>query len=269
MMPVPMSDTDQSKTRRRARRRARLIAVSVAVGVPVFVVGLGIYRQGRAVEVVPPPADAEPGRWVFIDGAQNTRDVGGYATRDGRTVRRGKVYRSGTLSHVQDAGCETFRELGVVTVVDFRNRLTPWPLYNGDVLCIHMAASVHGLPVSFRSEGPLAGRYLQGLRENADAFCQTFELLADPERLPLMYHCHAGTDRTGVMTALLLSLLGVDRDVILADFGLSEKVGTPGNLPAMQALLDEIDRSGGIEAFLADLGVPRDVQAKVRENLLE
>lgn len=253
----------------RRRLRARWMLAVLLLGIPTFVVGLGLYRQGRPVEVAPPPADAEPGRWIFIDGAQNTRDIGGYRSRDGRTVRRKLVYRSGTLSHVTPAGCDTFRGLGVVTVVDFRNRVSPLPLYNGDVFCIHQAANVRGFPVSFRSDGPQAGRYIQGLRENADAFRRTFELLADPDRLPLLYHCAAGIDRTGVMTALLLTLLGVDRETVIADFRLSEQVGTRGNLEAMEALLDEIQANGGIEACLSAIGVSPETQAAVRRLLVE
>jgi len=241
----------------------------VALGIPTFVIGLGVIRQGTPCEVMPPPADAEPGRWFFVDGAQNTRDVGGYPTRDGRTVRRDRVYRSGTLSHVTSEGCEAFQALGIHTVVDYRNRLSPLPLYNGDVLCIHQAAKVHGFPVSFRKEGPREERYLRGVRENADAYRKTFALLADPDRLPLMYHCAAGTDRTGVMTALLLTLVGVERETVMEDFRLSEQVGTPGNFEAMVRLLDEVETSGGIEVFLEDLGVSRDVQAGVVAQLVE
>ena len=249
--PGGLNETDRMTNKNtRFIRRTRWLLVLLLLGIPTFVVGLGLYRQGRPVAVTPPPADAEPGRWIFIDGAQNTRDIGGYRARDGRTVRRNQVYRSGTLSHVTSEGCDTFCTLGVINVVDFRNRLSPLPLYNGDVFCIHQTAKVHGFPVSFRNQGPRAGRYLQGLRDNADAFRDTFVLLADPNHLPLMYHCAAGTDRTGVMTALLLTLLGVDRQAVIADFRLSAQVGTPGNLEAMEALLSEIDTAGGIGSFL-------------------
>jgi len=264
-----MSEQERDNRRRIHQRRARRIALILAIGIPLFVIGLGTLKQGRPVEVVPPPADAEPGRWYTITGAQNTRDAGGYVTRNGRMVKRGVVYRSGTLSHVQDAGCEDYRKLNITSVVDYRNRVAPWPLFNGDVMCIHLVSRVYGFQVSFRSEGPEDQRYVQGLMENADAYIDTFDLLADPEKLPLMYHCHAGTDRTGVMSALLLSLLGVERETILEDFRLSEKVGTPGNLPGMLVLLDEIDRAGGIEKYLTNLGVSPKVQERVRENLLE
>ncbi len=257
------------ETVRRQRRNALRFALAAATLIPLAVVVVGIFRQGLPFEAQPPPADAEPGRWMVLDGAQNTRDLGGYATADGRHVRRGLVFRSATLSHLTDLGCAAFEQLGVNTVVDLRNRLMALPLYNGDVLCVHLAASVFGRPVSFRSEGPREQRYLQGLHENADAFRDIFELLAEPQRLPLMYHCTAGTDRTGVESALLLTLLGVDRETVLRDFRLSEQVGTPGNLPAMEYLLNAVDAAGGIEPFLEQLGVARETQAQVKEALLE
>ncbi len=259
----------QAELPRQRQRRATRVILAVALGIPLVVVVVGMFRQGRPFDAQPPPADAEPGRWIVLGGAQNTRDVGGYVTADGRHVRRGVVFRSATLSHLNDAGCDAFAALGVQTVVDMRNRLLPLPLYNGDVLCVHLVATVFGRPVSFRSEGPLEQRYLNGLLDNADAFRDTFELLADPQRLPLMYHCAAGTDRTGVQTALLLTLLGVDRETVLRDFRLSEQVGTPGNLPAMQHLLSAVDAAGGIEPFLERIGVARETQAAVRDALLE
>lgn len=251
------------------RQRLRWIVLACLVGAAVIVVGVGLLEQGGYVQATPPPADAEPGRWVWIEGAENTRDIGGYKTQDGRHVKRGLIYRTANLSHVTEAGCETFRKLNVATVVDFRHRLTALPLYGGDVWGIHRVAKVYGLPVSFRKEGPWQEYYVRGVRDNADAFRRTFELIAQQERLPLMYHCNVGTDRTGVMTALLLTLLGVDRDTVLADFRLSEKVGHSGNLGAMERLLDEIDKAGGIEPFLNELGVPKEVQHRIREQMIE
>jgi len=250
------------------RRWVRWVVLLCLVDIPVIVVGVGLLMQGGAVEVTPPPADGEPGRWVWIEGAENTRDVGGYRTQDGRSVRRGCVYRSANLSHVTGAGCQAFRELKVATVVDFRNRMTALPLYGGDVYGIYQAAKVIGIPISFRKKGPWQEYYVRGVHDNADAFRQVFELIAQPDRLPLMYHCNAGTDRTGVMTALLLTLLGVDRDTVIADFRLSEKVGHTGSLGAMERLPGEIDAAGGIENFLANLGVPNTIQMQICDQLL-
>lgn len=253
---------------RRRRRIRRLVVLALALGIPVGVVGVGLLKQGRPYDAVRPPVDGEPGRWVWLEGADNTRDIGGYRTREGRTVRKGVVYRSGTLSHVTDAGCESFGKLGVVTVIDFRNRLSPLPLYNGDVLGIHRAARVYGCPMSFPGGEPWQEFYVRGVRENAESYREAFELLAEPGRLPLLYHCRAGADRTGVMTALLLTLLGVDRETVLAEFRLSEQVDRPGSLDAMVRLLDEVEAKGGIVQFLADLGVTPAVQERIRAALL-
>ncbi len=253
---------------KKPRRKILRIALVSLLGVLAAIIIPGILQQGRPRPATPPPSNAEPGRWVWIDGAENTRDIGGYKTRDGQTVRRGVVYRSGTLSHVTDEGCKTFRDLGIVTVIDFRNRLSPLPLYNGDVLGIHRAAKVYGFPCSFKAQEPWQEFYVRGFRDNADSFRRAFEVLAQPDRLPLLYHCRDGSDRAGVMTALLLTLLGVDRETVIADFRLSEQIGNPGSLDAMRRFLDEIEIRGGIGPFLDSAGVPPAVQSRVREQLL-
>lgn len=228
---------------------------------------LGSTPDGPTV-ITPPPNDAEPGRWVHLEGAANTRDAGNYQTRDGRHVRSGAIYRSGKLNKLTDEGVRAFRSLHIKTVIDFCNRLTPWPLFNGDVWGVQLVSSVKGCPVSFSSDETVEDHYIIGVESNADEFRDAFELLADPDNYPVLYHCAAGTDRTGAMSALLLSLLDVDRETIIADFRLSEKVHRPGNLPAIQALLKHIDEQGGIRAYLESIGVSADVQRRIRDNLL-
>jgi hypothetical protein len=217
----------------------------------------------------PPPAEAEPGRWIRLEGAANTRDAGGYPAADGRLVKRGMIYRSATLSRLSSCGADAFRSLGVKTVIDFRNRLTPWPPFNGDVWSVYLASSVHGCPMSFAKDGQRRDFYIRGVRDNAGSFREAFALLSHAENYPVLYHCAAGKDRTGVMSALLLALLGVGRDTIVADFRLSEQVGLPGSLEAMEALLDHIGQRGGIGAYLSELGVSSDAQGRIRALLLD
>lgn len=249
-----------------ARKRAALIGGSFIVVAAIFI--WGSIPEGPVV-ITPPPEDAKPGRWIHVEGAANTRDAGGYTTEDGRRVKPGTIFRSAKLNRLTSAGVETYREMGVRTVIDFCNRLTPWPLFGGDVWGVQLVSSVRGCPMSFSKEGPRDEFYTRGVRDNADAYREAFEILADADNLPVLYHCAAGTDRTGVMSALVLSLLGVDRDTVIEDFRLSEKVDLPGSLPAMNVLLDHIDEEGGIEAYLQSIGVSRDIQGRVRANLLE
>lgn len=248
------------------RKRQWLWGV-IPLAVVAIVVGVGSIPDGPLV-ITPPPADAEPGRWVHIEGAANTRDAGGYPTSDGRFVKRGMIYRSAKLNRLSDAGGEAFRALGVTTVIDFCNRLTPWPLFGGNVWAVQLASDVEGCPMSFSKNGPRDEFYTRGVRENAAAYREAFEILADADRYPVLYHCAAGTDRTGVMSALVLSLLGVDRDTIIQDFRLSELVDKPGRLPAMHVLLDEIEAVGGIEAYLSEIGVTAEMVARIRAVLL-
>lgn len=259
----------QPGTRRTSRRRwvpDALAAATVCVLVGVLVGDATLRRSGPRT---PPPAGAEPGRWIYLEGAANTRDAGGYPTADGRFVKRGMIYRSATLSRLSSRGANAFRSLGVKTVIDFRNRLTPWPPFNGDVWSVYLASSVHGCPMSF-AKGELRREfYIGGVRDNAGPFREALKLLSQGENYPVLYHCAAGTDRTGVMSALVLLLLGVGRDTIIADFRLSEQVGLPGSLEAMEALLDRVAERGGIGAYLAELGVPADVQDRIRALLLD
>lgn len=215
------------------------------------------------------PADAEPGRWVLLDGANNTRDIGGYLTGDGRTVRRNTVYRSGTLSRLTSTGCQSFRQLEVRRVIDFRNRLAPSPLFDGDAPCVFEASQMSLLPVLVPPSNDSDERYVLTVSRYASSYRQAFELLAVEGNLPLLYHCAAGKDRTGVMTVLLLTLLGVERQEVIADYELSDLVAAPVSTARVLALFEEIDRQGGIESYLAGIGVPASTQEAIRRLLLE
>jgi protein-tyrosine phosphatase len=84
-----------------------------------------------------------------------------------------------------------------------------------------------------------------------------------------MYHCAAGKDRTGIMTALLLTMLGVDRDTVMADYALSDEVSASTKPENMAELLDEVQSQGGIECYLAGIGVTIETQGAIRDLLLE
>jgi rhodanese-related sulfurtransferase len=248
------------------KRRLRwVIAVLVIATVLALVGDLTCRSVGP---IVPPPAGAEPGRWVFLEGAANTRDIGGYRIADGRTVRRGRAFRSGNLGHLSSAGVRAFRELGITTVVDLRHRLTPLPWCNGDVLGVQLAASVYGCPMSFAEASDAEDFYVRGVQDNAASFRRAFEILSQSDG-PVLFHCAGGVDRSGVVSALLLRLLGVSREDVLADFRLSEQVGGPGKVAAMNRLLDEVERAGGIERYLLKIGVSSECQSRLRQSLLE
>ncbi len=125
---------------------------------------------------------------MLLEGANNTRDIGGYRTADGRSVRWKTVYRSGTLSGLTPAGCDAFAALGVRRVIDFRNRLAPSPLFGGDAFCVFEKAAVSLLPVRSPDAGVQAPAYVRTVSDNVRSYRQAFELLADPANLPLLVH---------------------------------------------------------------------------------
>lgn len=134
---------------------------------------------------------------------------------------------------------------------------------------VPLTAAVHGCPLRFGKEGPEEQFYTRGVRDSAGAYRDAFGLLAEPERYAVRYHCAAGIDRTGVMSALLLTLLGVDRDMVRADFRLSEQVHRPEYPAALEALFRQVDSAGGIEGYLEGSGVTREVQERIRACLVE
>ena len=264
MEPKPASPPAPSARRNRRLIRA-LLALLVVLALSPLVYRAVHHQPGRTVT---PPRHAPPGRWVVLEGANNTRDLGGYRTRDGRRLRWKTLYRSGELTGLTDAGGQAFRDLGIRRVIDFRYRTMSSPLFDGDAFSVFRWSSVSLLPVQAVS-GDSTSSYVNNVRENAACYRQAFELIADPANLPLLFHCRAGRDRTGIMAALLLTLLGVDRETVLDDFLLSLEVDEQVDRPTMEALLDEVERQGGIERYLETIGVPRATQDRLRTLLLE
>jgi protein-tyrosine phosphatase len=178
----------------------------------------------------------EDSRIVALEGAHNFRDLGGYKTVSGRLVRSGLVYRSGALAGLTAADQQRLAQLGIKMVVDLRSNkerhhnptrwdsTAPtkfwWRDYDdsgGDTimkLITHPAANA----ASMREK--MIQTYHELPYEQADSYREMFRQIAAGE-LPLLFHCAAGKDRTGIAAALLLELLGVPRATIMADYLLS------------------------------------------------
>lgn len=168
---------------------------------------------------------------IALDGVPNFRDVGGYLTSDGRTVRHGKVFRSGMLGAATDADLATIASLGIRTVVDLRTQ-PEVDVFGTD----RLPSGVSLVPLSIPSAGadPIveealrSGRfpYLPDLvavnrsyiQDDAVRLGELLELLSEPANLPAVVHCLGGKDRTGVATALLLTILGVPWSTVREDY---------------------------------------------------
>ena len=176
------------------------------------------------------------GRLVAIDGAHNFRDIGGYRNRDGKMTAWGRVFRSGTLADIAPDGLSIMQSLGLATVCDLRStgerEAAPsrFPENHGyNVLARdHLESSVNlktmlvesGLTAPEARE-IVAEFYRKLPEEQGDSYRVLFKALAQGE-WPLLFHCAAGKDRTGVAAALLLDVLGIDRQTVIEDYVLTD-----------------------------------------------
>lgn len=261
-------------------------------------------------------------RHVQLEGASNVRDLGGYATEDGRTVAWGKVYRADDLSGLTPADVEKLETAGLETIVDFRGEDE---IEEDGSAPVPESIDVVHLPVLDETTQTLA-EALTGVMRGGDpavveemlgdgeaqrikdqsfvaqldqpeamaGYGQTLELIADNPGA-LSYHCTAGKDRTGMMSALLLGILGVSDEVIIEDFELSneyladhyaqtyallEEQGvdvelirplTEQHASNIQPVLDAVhDEYGGWYAFATEgMGVDQETLDELREKLLD
>jgi protein-tyrosine phosphatase len=182
---------------------------------------------------------------VALEGAVNVRDIGGYRSVYGLEVMRGLLFRGDSLSQLTPPDAERLDQLGLRTVIDFRtagevllngdDRLpygterVSLPVSGGDLGKIYelIASGDHERQRAELGEGRAASFMVAMNRgfvtdtRQREAFGTALRLLCAAGRLPLLYHCTAGKDRTGWMTAIVLTTLGVPRELVLRDYLLS------------------------------------------------
>ncbi len=208
-----------------------VIAIALLVAVPV---GAG----ASAPATVAAPAHT---RVLPLQGGRNFRDLGGYRTTDGRTVKWGLLYRSGQMHDLTPADYVTLQKLGIRTVCDFRDTAertkepTLWPagqrpkVLSDDYALDMSAMKIPGDPSTWTQRQvvtAMTATYPKLLDQFNGQYRRMFaELLAGA--VPLAFHCTAGKDRTGVAAALLLTALGVPRATIVDDYLLSNEHMAP------------------------------------------
>lgn len=237
---------------------------------------------------------AEPIRVLPIEGAYNVRDLGGYPAADNKTVKWRKVIRSGDLNLLKDKDIAYFNEIPLKTFIDFRDSVeivsapdkTPPSLVNQIFLPIETGSIINMEKITPEfAETALIDGNKYFVRENQDVYKAFFHILMEEENTPLLFHCSAGKDRTGFGAALFLASLGVDREVIIEDYLLTNKLlkdkyaDMVAQMPTLKPLFEVreayiraafevIDNEyGGMENYLTNqLGVDL---ARMRELYLE
>ena len=181
-------------------------------------------------------------RIIDLEGCLNFRDLGGYATRLGRRVRKGKLFRSDALHRMTPGDVAIVRDsIGVADVIDLRSSTEVeidgiGPLPEPPVR-YHHAPLFDGGAADAKAEIPqdLGHQYFLLLHAAERKIAQIIEILiGSPD--PAVFHCAAGKDRTGVVSAVILALLGVEDADIVEDY-----VFTSRNLDRIIARLRETE----------------------------
>lgn len=257
-------------------------------------------------------------RRLKFNGLVNFRDLGGYETNDGRVVKWGKLYRSDGLHSLTDKDKIDFINLGIKSIFDYRSKgevdKKPDPVFEGtEYVNISAMTLEDGNEVNLDMEditknieeiraikNPLdilGKRYVQMAFGN-EAYRKLISYALDEDKYPILQHCAAGKDRTGIGAAILLLAIGVPEDRVIEDYLLSQeyfnepneeyKKGIKGikEFPEAEALLDALMgvRKEYIEGFLSaikekyksmeeyleyEFGLTKDKKEKLKNILLE
>jgi protein-tyrosine phosphatase len=238
-------------------------------------------------------------RIIELEGAVNFRDLGGYATADGQRTRWRMLFRADGLSELTEADLVILRDLGIRTVIDLRTgheleqsrfNVEAHPVEFHHFPIIKSLTSVEDFN---RAPGFLGVQYKQMLEDGAPQIVGALSALAAPDARPVVFHGTAGKDRTGLLSALVLSLLGVPEETVVADYALSGAAmarlraklivkypngkvlvedsdavlsADPANMVALFAHMKE--RFGTVTEYASAIGVPDEVVARLRQAML-
>lgn len=160
-------------------------------------------------------------RRIAFENIENFRDLGGYACSFG-TTEFGHIYRSASLAKASKADLDKMAEIGIKSVIDLRGGAdqasVPNPCLNDPRFKVY-SLEVNGNGRIPQDQEDQYDSYMEMI-EDAESARKIFRTFISAEK-PLVFHCNAGKDRTGVFTIMLLALAGVDIDDINADYMLS------------------------------------------------
>ena len=175
-------------------------------------------------------------RRIEFEGSFNFRDLGGWETEDGRTVRWSKLYRADSVHLLTERDVErAYEELGIKTLIDLRGDIEiefggvgalaelVVARYHAPFRSRPIDATVAAAPAADRSPDAMVEQYLGILEHSSDLVVEAVRNLGSDEALPAVFFCAAGKDRTGVLAAVVLGGLGVRAEDIVTDYVLTEE----------------------------------------------
>ena len=196
----------------------------------------------------------------------NFRDLGGYASRDGRKVKYGLLYRSGGIYLMNQEELNTLSSLGVHSIMDLRtseeSKVSPDPIIPGISAVRHSGVTFRGgeeidfSPVGMSKigkEGHEQLALLQTYYSEIPFDNQALRVFMDKlssGHVPMVFHCHTGKDRTGVFAMVVLLALGVDDETVLQDFLLSNDYHREAIQEALEESRDRISNHPELEELI-------------------
>lgn len=195
-------------------------------------------------------------RLIDFDSVLNFRDLGGYQTEDGYQVCWRRIYRSGELHKITTDGLARLRdEIGMTTVLNLRS---PEELETGEIDLLRQAGIQYHVSVPFIGDsydrnaekelfansthmGPIY-LYIIGQEGFGNRLAKALDLVAEPANHPLVFHCAVGKDRTGILAAVVLGILGVSDEDIIEDYTLTAHY--------MEKYLERLNRDPGTADIL-------------------
>ncbi len=175
-------------------------------------------------------------RYIKVKGIHNLRDVGGLFTKKGYQMKWGMLFRADKLSDIEEGDEERLLPLHISTIVDFRSQWEAeeepdkWPNYE-EIRYVHLPIGGSTLKrdelmekikePEFDAEQFMIDANRSFIESSSNQYRQFFELLLDESTYPILFHCSAGKDRTGLATALILSALGIEKQIIMDEYLMS------------------------------------------------
>ena len=273
----------------------------------------------RPVPASLPAPEREAVRKLPMDGPGNFRDIGGYPTVNGRRVKWGLLYRADSLSKLSETDQAYFEKLGIKSIVDFRSNeerenepdninstsieMRSIPIAAGKPSGLVMAMRLLKLltdkeQATSELKTLLVGVNRQLIEDNTQDYRLWMPSLLSADSYPMVFHCSAGKDRTGIAAVLVLLALGVDKEIAIEDYMATNRYidsqvdqlikrinsGTFGLIDAMaikptltvdrryieEAIITMERQYGSIDNYLLEgLGIDKEKQQALQKLLLE
>ena len=296
----------------------RKLPARIKKGVHLAVITIGVWMLASPAF----PNVLADERVIDLEGTTNTRDIGGYQTSDQGTLRWRQIIRSENLSRLTANDFQTLEEIGLKTVIDLRTNKehdkspTVWQGDNppqffhfpvGDANNDWFKAQRRMMKRNRFTEEQSMELMVEGYRmiaeEGPPSYQKLMEVVLDQSNWPILIHCNAGKDRAGVAVALIMESLGVDREIIMEEYLLTNELGRTekkaillskesrklgrgskfgkGSSPSawspivgvraemLEAFYASVDEKyGSMDAFLTELGVDQEARSVLMASLV-